>query len=310
MAGLWLRLYTEIRRDRKLRRLPTGQRWLWIVLMTIAKESPRPGWLLLAEGVPVTLEDLVDEAAIPTEVVQAGIAAFIEQRMLEVVDGIYHLINWDKRNFASDNPTDRWRKWKNQQPSNVGQTFEQQPPNVGPTSPETDKQTNRLTDPETEKDLSLTTGQSPEAADKVSGKVLIAELTSAYRDIEGIKQSKGDHAFIGALYNEHGYQGVLSGINKLQMAAAVQEIEKPLIYLKGILQNKERDGGGKVRPPEQPKVVEINRKRREEIVRAACDFITLNHGPDPPRAQAEEIAREYGEDFVPDIMQNLFGGYP
>lgn len=260
MAGPWLRLYTEIRRDRKLRRLPTEQRWLWITILTIAKESPRPGWLLLAEGVPVTIEDLADEAAIPIDQVKAGINSFTDQVMLEKINGVWHCINWDKRNFVSDNSTDRWRNWKDKQRSDDSQTFDQQNANVGQTFDQRpQKQTNRLTDyrsqttdPET--DIKQTSAQSAAAGEnnKPSGRELIDELTQAYRDIEGIRPAKGDYSFVGALYNKHGYDQVLDAINSLQMAAATQELKKPLLYLKGILEPKEKgenENGGKPREP-------------------------------------------------------------
>lgn len=109
MAG-WLRLYTDIKSDRKLRRLPPAQRWLWVVIMTIAKESPREGWLLLTEGVPVTVEDLTDDAAVSVDEVKSGLKAFIDQRMIEKIDGVYHLVNWNKRQFISDSSTERSRK--------------------------------------------------------------------------------------------------------------------------------------------------------------------------------------------------------
>lgn len=87
-------MYTEIKHDRKLKRVPPGQRWLWIVIMTIASESPDPGWLLLSHGVPVTVEELADEATLPVEDAVSGIQVFIKLRMLEYVDGVYHLVNW------------------------------------------------------------------------------------------------------------------------------------------------------------------------------------------------------------------------
>lgn len=117
MAGLWLRLYTEIRHDRKLRRLPPARRWLWITLLGIAKESPWPGWLLLAEGVPVTVDDLADEAAIEREEVEAGLKDFTEQRMIEKVDGVFRLLNWDKRQFAGDSARERVQKHREKKKS-------------------------------------------------------------------------------------------------------------------------------------------------------------------------------------------------
>ena len=99
MASLWLRLYTEIIYDSKLRRLPPSRRWLWITLLCIAKVSPRPGWLLLSEGVPVTVKDIADKAAVTVNVVKAGLSDFTYLRMVERLMG-WWLLNWDKRQLS------------------------------------------------------------------------------------------------------------------------------------------------------------------------------------------------------------------
>lgn len=76
MPMSWFRWYNETISDRKLRRLPTAQRWLWVAVLTLARQSPEPGRLLLSESVPVTEDDLVDAAAIDMEDVRAGLVAF------------------------------------------------------------------------------------------------------------------------------------------------------------------------------------------------------------------------------------------
>lgn len=106
----WLRLYTEIIDDRKLRRLPPAQRWVWIAVLCAARRSPVPGKLLLAEGVPVTLEDVADMAAVDQKEVNDAFAAFQRQNQLAQEDGIWIVVNWEKRQFASDDVSSRVKK--------------------------------------------------------------------------------------------------------------------------------------------------------------------------------------------------------
>jgi hypothetical protein len=91
--------------------------------------------------------------------------------------------------------------------------------------------------------LTTSTAQGAEADfDKPpTNKDLIAELAEEYRAIEGIQPAKGDFAFIGALYNKHGYHEVLDGLNELKMVMATQPLEKPLVYLKAMLEKRARN---------------------------------------------------------------------
>lgn len=73
---------------------------------------------------------------------------------------------------------------------------------------------------------------------------LIAELVDIYRRIEGIEATKGDYAFMGALYNEYGYDQVILGLNQLSMAMAVEPKDKPLVYLKGIIKRQSGQSEG------------------------------------------------------------------
>jgi hypothetical protein len=106
----WFRCYTEITRDRKLRRLPPDLRWVWIAVMAIAKESPLEGRLLLSEGIPATIDDIADEAAMEPRETKEALDKFEQQNMLHVEDGVYVCTNWGKRNFESDGSTDRVMK--------------------------------------------------------------------------------------------------------------------------------------------------------------------------------------------------------
>ncbi|SMB97825.1 Helix-turn-helix domain-containing protein [Thermanaeromonas toyohensis ToBE] len=81
------------------------------------------------------------------------------------------------------------------------------------------------------------TPNGQEGQEKITNAALIAELVRAYREvIPQDKHQKGDYPFIGRLYNEHGYDAVLTAINDLGYAIESGfNPEKPLIYLRSLL---------------------------------------------------------------------------
>lgn len=117
-------------------------------MMCIARKSPLPGALFLSVNVPVNIDDLADEAAIPLEDVKSGIQSFKDQEMLKEIDGVYHLINWDKRQFSSDNSTERVKRFRDKQ-KQEDETEVKRYNNVSETPPDTD------TESDTEKDKTL-----------------------------------------------------------------------------------------------------------------------------------------------------------
>jgi DNA replication protein DnaD len=149
----WFRFYTETISDRKIRRLPPAQRWLWVTVLSIARSSPEPGKLLLSKDVPVTIDDLVDSAAITKKDVVAGVEAFVDQKMLHLDGEVYVVSHWDARQFTKDESKDRVRRYR-QRKSNGDVTLQAplQAPlqecysNTFVTPPDPD------TDPDTEKD--------------------------------------------------------------------------------------------------------------------------------------------------------------
>lgn len=266
----WFRLYSEIRQDRKLRRCSSDERWCWIVILCIASESPERGSLYLTQGVPCDFEDISDEAALPSETVEAAIHKFSAMNMMHQEDGVWVVTNFLERQY--DKPSDlpentKKRKQKSRQchadvTTHITDNRQQ--------TTETDLSSSCLT--------TTTTGQCPEAdkgnglnsnepdshpqagvadaATKPTSQALIAELTNSYRTTEGIKHADGDYAFIGALYNRYGYAEVLNAISNLKMRVAVQEIREPLLYLKGILDKQQereppRNGGPPAKVDEQ-----------------------------------------------------------
>lgn len=108
---MWLRLYVETPRDQKVRRLAPEHRWLWIVLLCMAKQSPEPGKLLIGPS-PATVEDIADEAKLPADVVREGLDAIERLGMIDRQGEVVIVTAWDKRQYASDLSTDRTRRWR------------------------------------------------------------------------------------------------------------------------------------------------------------------------------------------------------
>lgn len=113
----WFRLYTEIRRDPKLRRLPVSYRWVWVTILCIARESPRPGWLLLRKDMPAQPADIADEANVPQEDAVRAVELFKSSsyEMLLAEDGVLGVVNWGKRQYENDSSAARMRRYRERQ---------------------------------------------------------------------------------------------------------------------------------------------------------------------------------------------------
>lgn len=143
----WFRFYTEAVKDRKLRRLPAEQRWLWIAVLCCASDSPQRGSLLLAEGAAVTIDDLSDIAAIPRDAVERGVAAFQQLDMLYLDENhVYIVTNWHKRQFSSDGSTERVRAHR-ERSRNVSPLLQGSFGNVSETPQKTEADTEAEYDP-------------------------------------------------------------------------------------------------------------------------------------------------------------------
>jgi hypothetical protein len=104
----WFRFYVEAFGDRKLLRLTPAQRWLWVAVLGAARESPEPGRLLVAEGVPMTPSELARYADVKLREVDDGLAVMRALSMIRMNgDQVIEVTNWDSRQFESDNVTAR-----------------------------------------------------------------------------------------------------------------------------------------------------------------------------------------------------------
>lgn len=142
----WLRLYTDIINDRKIRRLPISYKWIWIIMLCLAKESPEEGKLLLSENIPVNLEDISDYAQLEIEEIKKAIEMFKKLNMVHEDGDVYIITNWNKRQYVSDNSTERVRRYRERIKNN--ETDMKRFRNVSETPPDTDSDTDTYTDTE------------------------------------------------------------------------------------------------------------------------------------------------------------------
>lgn len=93
--------------NRKLRRLPVTQRWVYVAgVLALASQSPIRGALLITDGEPVTAEDLAEEATVKLADARAALESFRRLGMLDRDDhGIEWVHDWDTMN-PSPKPSD------------------------------------------------------------------------------------------------------------------------------------------------------------------------------------------------------------
>lgn len=108
----WFRFYVEAIRDRKLRCRPPEERWLWVAILAVARESYVPGTLLIG-GRIADNDDLADEAALKVREVAKGVAYFLSEEaamLTRNAQGALVVVNWDARQFDSDDVAARTAK--------------------------------------------------------------------------------------------------------------------------------------------------------------------------------------------------------
>lgn len=115
-ARPWFRFYVEACADRKLRRLKPEVRWLFVCCLAAARNSCRPGELLVGEE-PMDVDDLADFAGMPQRQVCAGTEALIAAGL--VSPWPWSIPRWNDRQFESDDVTERTRRHRSKERSNV-----------------------------------------------------------------------------------------------------------------------------------------------------------------------------------------------
>lgn len=111
----WFRCYVETFKDPKIRRLTPAHRWLWTAVLGAARQSVDPPRLMVADRIPMSLDDLADFAALSKAETRKGLAALEAVGIVERCGDVWSVPRWDARQFASDNVTERTRKTRSEE---------------------------------------------------------------------------------------------------------------------------------------------------------------------------------------------------
>jgi DnaD/phage-associated family protein len=118
-------MYSEILDDAKIKRIcrKTGNSkaliiGVWTCLLSLANDSPQRGLLIISDDIPYTLDDMEFEMGLPCEVIAQLIDEF---KALGMMTGntTFTISNWEKRQFKSDNSTERVRAYRMKRYGNV-----------------------------------------------------------------------------------------------------------------------------------------------------------------------------------------------
>lgn len=140
-ARPWFRFYTEAMRDPKIRRLKPSERWVWVTILSAARESPLSGVLMVSEAVPYSWDDLADYAGMKVKEIEVATDKMHSLGMLSFDQdlGAWRVTKWNDRQYESDSSAERVAKHRDkQQGCNAGITAVVTPPETE-TETESDK---------------------------------------------------------------------------------------------------------------------------------------------------------------------------
>jgi len=193
MTHPWFRFYSEALNDRKITRICRDTNipkatvlGTWVTILALVNDSPERGILLLTDDVPVTAEDLRFELGLDPETFAALLTAFDRLAMMREGNRGYEVVNWDKRQFQSDNSTDRVRKHRatseDDDDCNGDETLHDRYNAATETPPDTETDTE--TDTEQNRIQKQTTEQNAVVSElrKILGRTVANDLIKKYPD--------------------------------------------------------------------------------------------------------------------------------
>jgi len=127
----WFRLYTEIVDDEKLRLLAFEDRWHYIAILACKRKG-----IIDADVSPELLERKL-AVKLGLQVRELG---ELNRRLREVglIDESWQPTGWDKRQYESDNSTERVRRHRQKRKGETGETLQKRSGNAPDTEAETD----------------------------------------------------------------------------------------------------------------------------------------------------------------------------
>lgn len=265
----WFRMYGELLQDRKIARVArlTGQERMavigaWAGILCLASDSPARGMLLLAPGVPYTVEDLAEEIGTERETMAALVKVFIELDMLCAEEDLLIVSHWADRQFESDSSTERSRRHRaQQQECNGDATLQDRCGNAPEAEAEAD------TDTEAE-------AEQKAAAPAANAEELTARIFSIWEDLTGKRLTPTIRDTFCQDIAEYGLEKVAYAVQQ------AQEYDKPMLaYVHAILESNHH-GRDSPSPP-SGEVIEYLDEFTGETVRSANNG-RQNGGTAPP----------------------------
>ena len=109
----WIKIVTDIFDNRKIKQIETFPQGdslviIWVKLLCLAGKINDNGLIYLTEKVAYTEEMLAAELGRPINLIRIALRTFEQFRMIEIVDGVIVICNWEK--YQNANSLERMRE--------------------------------------------------------------------------------------------------------------------------------------------------------------------------------------------------------
>lgn len=99
----WIKLWTqEMLYGTTSQELDLAEQAIWFKFLALAGDSPEPGQICVAPGIPFTEEQLVAILGAPIPTLRGAIEKMVKFEKIIINDGIIHIVNWLKYQTTFD----------------------------------------------------------------------------------------------------------------------------------------------------------------------------------------------------------------